>query len=373
MELRTNQLHPVSLGIDYFKSPNEPALIVAPVAFGKSVVIAKVTESISDRVIIVQPSMELLKQNYRKYISLGGYAGIFSASMNRKEVKQVVFATIGSLHEHGEAFKDCGFTKIIIDECDKYPRGIDSMMRNFITNCSITHCLGLTATPFKLTLHRDYGSYLVMLTNMGDFFKYIIHVTQIQDMGEYWSNITYEEHEVDTDFLKYVPYDDDMGQKMFWENNLIHTKLVKRLNNLERKHILAFVPNVSNAKQLVHAVADSACVYGAMPTKARNEVIRRFNEGRIRCLFNVNVLSVGYDNPIIDCVATARPTQSLSLFYQQQGRGIRIHPDKKDCLMLDFSGNLKKFGYITDLNYKRDWNNNWQLYSKERLLTGVQL
>jgi len=60
----------------------------------------------------------------------------------------------------------------------------------------------------------------------------------------------------------------------------------------------------------------------------------------------VNVLSTGFDAPNIDCVALLRPTMSPGLFYQQVGRGFRLHPDKDDCLVLDFAGNILRHGPV---------------------------
>jgi len=48
------------------------------------------------------------------------------------------------------------------------------------------------------------------------------------------------------------------------------------------------------------------------------------------------VLTEGFDDPGVSCVAMARPTRSEGLYAQCVGRGTRLHPGKKDCLILDF-------------------------------------
>jgi hypothetical protein len=50
----------------------------------------------------------------------------------------------------------------------------------------------------------------------------------------------------------------------------------------------------------------------------------------------VGVLTEGFDDPEVSCVALARPTQSQGLYAQCVGRGMRTHPGKSDCLILDF-------------------------------------
>jgi len=82
---------------------------------------------------VLQPSKELLEQNYQKYCTLCGEefdfnAGIYSASFNKKEIAQITYATIGSITKLGAQFKEMGFTKMLIDEAHLYPREADSML-----------------------------------------------------------------------------------------------------------------------------------------------------------------------------------------------------------------------------------------------------
>ena len=61
----------------------------------------------------------------------------------------------------------------------------------------------------------------------------------------------------------------------------------------------------------------------------------------MKYLVNVNVLTMGFDAPNIDCVALPRPTNSPGLYYQMVGRGFRLHR-QTDCLVLDFGGNITR-------------------------------
>jgi len=56
----------------------------------------------------------------------------------------------------------------------------------------------------------------------------------------------------------------------------------------------------------------------------------------VQVLCNVAVLTEGFDDPGVSCVAMARPTRSEGLYAQCVGRGTRLYPGKKDCLILDF-------------------------------------
>ena len=71
--LRPNQTEPIRKAIEFFKAENsKPSLIVLPTAWGKSILTAFVAKNSEDRMIVLQPSKELLEQNYKKYIDLCG-------------------------------------------------------------------------------------------------------------------------------------------------------------------------------------------------------------------------------------------------------------------------------------------------------------
>ena len=65
-------------------------------------------------------------------------------------------------------------------------------------------------------------------------------------------------------------------------------------------------------------------------------------EWRIDVVTNCNVLTEGFDEPRVDCIVMARPTQSRLLYAQMVGRGTRRHPDKSDLLVIDVADNSRK-------------------------------
>lgn len=71
------------------------------------------------------------------------------------------------------------------------------------------------------------------------------------------------------------------------------------------------------------------------------EIIHQLRAGEINYLFVVDIFNEGIDVPEIDTVLFLRPTESLTIFLQQLGRGLRLH-DKKDTLtVLDFVGHAR--------------------------------
>ncbi len=108
--------------------------------------------------------------------------------------------------------------------------------------------------------------------------------------------------------------------------NFVIAKRLKELIN-ENKQILYFAPNIRQSKLMCAIIlalgGNAAHVDGNTPMKYRRDVISKFKEGKIRCICNVNVFSVGFDAPNIDVVFIARPTRSIVLHQQMIGRGMR--------------------------------------------------
>ena len=121
----------------------------------------------------------------------------------------------------------------------------------------------------------------------------------------------------------------------------------------DRKSWLFFCAGVHHAqhvRDVLHEFGiNAACVTGDTPKTERAQILADYKAGRIRALTNANVLTTGFDAPCIDLIAMLRPTMSPSLYVQMAGRGLRIAPGKKDCLVLDFAGVVEAHGPITNV------------------------
>ena len=82
------------------------------------------------------------------------------------------------------------------------------------------------------------------------------------------------------------------------------------------------------------------------PIELRYQVFNRLKTGETQILSSVGTFTEGFDEPSIEAVILARPTQSLALLIQMCGRGLRLYDDKKDCYLLDFGENFKRLGRI---------------------------
>jgi superfamily II DNA or RNA helicase len=115
------------------------------------------------------------------------------------------------------------------------------------------------------------------------------------------------------------------------------------------KRTLIFTVDVQHALDLAAAFVahgESAhAVWGDDPD--RHQKIRGHKVGEFNVLCNCNVLGIGYDDPLIECIISAAPTKSELRYVQQVGRGTRIAPGKEACIVIDVVDNSSKHSLTT--------------------------
>lgn len=396
--LRDYQEEGTQACVSILQSPKKTCkeLVISPTAGGKSIYVAETVKRVNEPIVILQPSKELLLQNYEKFVKVGGTASICCASLKVKtmksvdytqmengdyvkcrEISRVTYATVGTVKKYAEELKKLGVKKAIIDEAHLGSKA-GSQIRDVFKKVGITHVVGLTATALYLEGGMNGASLKMMNRARWKMFSDIRYVTQIAHLvkNKYWSKLLYQVNDTDETYLKENSNGSDFtvqSQKKYYEANDLKSQIIEETRNLlasGRKSVLVFVPTIDEAEELFAAFPNSATVHSKMDSKDRDYVVKAFKEGTIPVVFNVNVLSVGFDHPELDAIITARSTSSIALFYQQIGRGVRIHPDKEDCKVVDFSGNIKRFGRVEGLHYENVPYYGWGLFNeKNELLT----
>lgn len=385
--LRPYQQEAVDAALDFFEfgDKKDRPIIVAPTAAGKSVYIAYIANQLTGGVLVIQPSKELLEQNYAKFSAYGGQASIYSASLNQKNVGRVTFATIGSITKHPEKFDHVKY--ILIDECHLVPPDPGSMFMKFLTKMKGVKVIGLTATAFRLKRYNDpfsgepYSQINLLPRERPRFFNRFLFITQIKELYDekylcpvrwiplQWSNGSLRYNSTGAEFS-----DDSMKQALSQQK--IYERIpsiIKQSIDKGRKHRLVFVRNVVDAEDLARVVPNSACVSAGTNKKDREQILKDFKSGRISTVFNVGVLTVGFDFPALDCIIIARPTLSLALYIQMVGRGIRLCEGKQDCAVVDMCGNLDRFAKMEEITYGLDDTAGWVLTAGDKQLSGVKI
>ena len=360
-------------------------IIVIPTGGGKSWVIADIANRLNDNVLIFCPSREILVQNYEKMQKICPFdCAVYSASVGQKQIAKITFATIGSAINHMGEFQHFRF--VLIDECHLVnPK--EGMYKTFLSSlkCKV---LGLSATPYRLSSSRDFGSMLKFITRTKPhvFSEVIYHVqvSTLLDMGYLaklnyypmnpsgWNELNLKVNTTGAD------YTDKSVQREYeridFYGYLVH--IVQRLMNPKaegkRKGILVFTRFLKEAEQLTWSIPGCAIVSGDTPKSTRERILAAFKSGEIPVVANVGVLTTGFDYPELDTVVMARPTMSLAMWYQIVGRAIRPHPQKECGWIVDLCGNIKRFGEVSDLRLFDSGNEKWAVFSNGRQLTNVR-
>ncbi|KAI8979087.1 P-loop containing nucleoside triphosphate hydrolase protein [Mycotypha africana] len=125
-------------------------------------------------------------------------------------------------------------------------------------------------------------------------------------------------------------------------------KLLSRKNDMQRQSTLVFAVDIQHTVQLCNAFIDAGihakCITSKTNAVERISILKEFRERKLPVLVNCAILTEGTDIPSVDCILLARPTKSTTLFQQMFGRGLRLFPNKKDCLVIDFVDNFKRTG-----------------------------
>lgn len=356
-------------------------LAVAPTGAGKSLIVSELARTY-DNILCIQPSKELLSQNYAKYNAYPDVApaSIYSASLNSKDIGNVTFGTPRSIYNGLDFFKSHKFKYVVIDEAHHGAK-INSQVHKIVKSLNPRKVIGLTATPVYLSAFEGQAMLKMMNRTTKSMFRKIIHVTQIQELVEkgFWSDLVYDNRHVDDSMLEYnvtgSDYTMDSIIEMYQKNNT-HENIVKEVKHLQRegrKHTLIFVPSIDEADALARSIDGAASVSSKTPAKERERIVNGFLSGEIKVVANCNVLGTGFDFPELDSIIHARATNSMSIWYQTIGRGVRIFPTKEDCKVVDMSGNSVKFGKVENIEFEEIDGFGWGMFSNDRLISGIPL
>ena len=359
MQLRPYQSNALAALWSFLRYREGNPALVLPTGAGKSPLMAAIAEAAvrewNGRVGVIAHVQELVEQNAAK---LRAYAphlpmGIYSAGLGRRDrFDPVLFLQIQSVATRASVFGK--FDLLLIDEAHRIPLDGEGRYLKFIADCRRLNpslrVVGLTATPYRLK------GQAVPVCGPGNVLTEIAYEARIPDLIEqgYLSPLVSragERPDLSGVHVRGGEYRDDELAAAMQADGLVERTaddLCKRA--ADRRAWIVFCVNVAHAEHVRDALTArgiaAGLVHGGTAKAERARLLADFQAGTLRAMVNVNVLSEGFDAPHIDCVAMLRPTKSPGLYYQQIGRGFRMHPDKADCLVLDYAGNMLEHGPV---------------------------
>ena len=347
IELRTYQKEALDNIEKAFGKTNR-VIVSIPTGGGKTLIFNTYSLKKGYRTLMVAHRDELLQQAIDKYVMLGGdysKTGIIGAGF-WKEGHYTV-ASIQTLHRNLGRINGKDYDLVIWDECHHLPaRTYREVWEKLLATNPSIRMLGVTATPFRYDQQ-----------NLQEFFEemaYAIDILELIRLG-YLVPIKGKLVPLPVDMDDVKLSSNEFGEEDFSLKSIatvfntkdVNSFIVKKWFELgENRKTIFYLPSLAQAYELARLFSEagvpSAYIDGNMSMEQRREILRLFKQGEIRIITNMNILTEGFDDPYVECIGIVRPTKSLTLYAQIVGRGLRIAPNKKDCLILDFTGISKK-------------------------------
>jgi superfamily II DNA or RNA helicase len=325
-------------------------LVVAATGTGKTIISAFdfsrfYNKNPEAKFLFIAHREEILKQ------ALGAYRGVLKNSVfgelwvgNKKPSKyQHLFASIQSLNNQIDtlALSEDYFDYIVIDEVHHISA---SSYRTVLKHFSPQILLGLTATP-----ERHDGTDI-----LSDFCHVIAAEIRLPEAinQRHLSPFQYFAIDDDTDLTKISwskgRYDIAELTHLYTYNDLrvlrIMQSLAEIVTDISQMRALAFCVSKEHANFMAKKfkLRNIACgVLTSDNSKEREILQQQLRSKQINVLFVVDIFNEGVDIPELDTLLFLRPTESLTIFLQQLGRGLRLINDKECCTILDFVGNSR--------------------------------
>ena len=354
MQLRKYQNEAVSSALKHLAAGDNPVLQLAT-GTGKSLIISALAESYrsqNKQVWALTHVQQLVSQNVITYERFAGVnPAVVCAGLGRKDTHGgVMFGTIQTVINIVDKLKEPDL--IIIDEAHRVPHneGEPSMYESILAQFPAARRVAMTATPWRMDNGTIYGE--------GDQFwfnRLAFNYTVPKAVAEGWLcplvgvetaiQLNVDDVSVKGDF---VQTEVEEAQTLAWL-----TSVANSINKLaaKRNHIAVYCPTIKSARntaQIISSITGWKTVVLAsdMSDDDRAETLNEFYIGQARVLCSVDMITTGFDFPALDCIVCLRPTLSSSLWVQIQGRGTRLHNSKKNCLVLDYAGNLIRLGGV---------------------------
>ncbi|WP_341504051.1 DEAD/DEAH box helicase [Gallaecimonas sp. GXIMD4217] len=349
MKLRPYQQQAVRAVIQYFKKEKAPAVLVLPTGAGKSVVIAELARLARGRVLVLTHVAELVEQNAHKYRHWRDDGSIFSAGLKQKDLQgKVVFASIQSVAPNLDRFGD-DFSLVMIDECHRIGAAEESQYRQVLKALPGALVLGLTATPYRLDQGWLYNFHArgMVRTTAERLFKHCVFelpLRQLIDEGYLTPVRVLPAPAIRYDFSLLPPGAGEAAlDRALAGQGKLTPAIVQHLQAVaeSRQGVMIFAASRRHGREVAALLPpeQTGLVLGDTAGAERAAIIDRFKARELKYLVNVSVLTTGFDASHVDLIAILRPTESVSLFQQIVGRGLRLSDGKEECLVLDYAGN----------------------------------
>lgn len=325
-------------------------LLVSPTGSGKSIMIAYMIRRAAERglrIWLVCHRKELLEQLSDTLWSMGVQHGLIAAG-HPTTADKVQVASIQTLWRRLDRLDPPDL--LCYDEAHHAVSG--TSMKLFAA-CPDAWTIGLTASPQRLDGR-----------GLGDIFDTIVEGPSVAELIEAGHLSRYRilgppPEAVDYESVRVRRGDYVVSElESVVDNSKIIGDAVSHYQRFVAPHTcLVFCVSRNHARHVASAYQRAGVrakyVGGDTPKGERSQAVRDFKDGKLQVLTSVQLFSEGVDSPGLRSVQILRPTQSLALWVQMVGRGLRVEEGKEECIILDHVGSCYQFGLPDD---EREWS-----------------
>ncbi len=342
-ELRAYQREAIDAVIAARRRGVRRMVVCLPTGAGKTVIFSHLARLATRQVLVLAHREELLGQAVDKLArALEGtrVVGLERGMSRAPADAKVLVASLRSLHPDriGSVLGGRDLGLIIYDECHHAPA--EDNLRVLRTIGAFEADWPGTLLGFTATTARGDGK------GLDSVFEEIVYSRTLPDLIDEGYLAPLKGYRIATaaDLTRLSPGGSDFAEAELAEAVDIEERnalVARSIQELARdRRTIAFCVTVNHARNLSRALnhigVPAGIVHGEMQAAERATALHDFRTGRIQVLTNVAVLTEGFDDPGVSCIAMARPTRSEGLYAQCVGRGTRLADGKRDCLILDF-------------------------------------
>ncbi|WP_341201251.1 DEAD/DEAH box helicase family protein [Planomicrobium okeanokoites] len=315
------------------------AMVVLATGLGKTYLAAFFAEKFK-RVLFVAHREEILfqaKQSFQ-HVHPDRTSAFYNASEKQTDA-DFIFASIYTLGSqyHLDRFEADAFDLIVVDE---FHHAAAPTYERLLKHFEPKFLLGITATPDRMDNKDVYalcdGNVAISIHFLDAIERNWLSPFQyygVYDDTDYsairWLGTRYDEEE-----LMQVQLQEDFAGKILaaWQQHKQTRTIVFCSSVRQAVYMSEFY-----RKNGVRAIA----LHGGSPPDQRKAARARLDTGELEVIFTVDLFNEGVDIPKVDTLLFIRPTESLTVYTQQIGRGLRIAEGKSHCVIIDFIGNYR--------------------------------
>ncbi|KIL43447.1 DNA helicase [Jeotgalibacillus alimentarius] len=316
----------------------DKAMIVMATGLGKTYLAAFFARQFK-RVLFVAHREEILRQAKASFehVSHEWNTGLLTGTEKQLN-EDIIFASVATLSRkhYLDQYDPKAFDLIVVDE---FHHAAAVSYQKIINHFTPSFLLGITATP-----DRNDGKDVFAICDGNEaynmnFWKAIqnqwlapFHYYGVYDETDY-SKIRWLSSGYDQEQLEQVQLREEMAEKIYaaW-------------NRHRQTRTIAFCSSIRQAEFLADYFSKRGRNVAALHSKghySRHKAIKELHEGVLDVIFTVDLFNEGVDIPPVDTLLFVRPTESLTVFTQQLGRGLRLFAGKSHCTVIDLIGNYR--------------------------------